>query len=365
MSILSLFDIVFPTSVSDIHLSPGIQPVIRENGELRELTDFPVLTWHDTEEAAKFLLNETQLAKLEKNGDVDAALFFGEDTRARINVFKQRGTYSIAIRVNNMNIKSIEELGLPSSVGEVCKLNRGLILVTGPTGSGKSTTMAALVDRINKTQRMHIITIEDPIEFSFKHNKSVIVQRQIEVDTPTFAAGLKSVLRQDPDVIVVGEMRDNESIATALTAAETGHLVISSLHTTGAAKTIDRVIDVFPPSQQQQIRIQMSTVLQAVISQHLIPRVDKKGRVLACEIMYNIPAAQNLIRSEKTHQLQNIMLTNAKLGMQTLDKSITDHLRDGLISDEEAMVYAIDKENMQKTINELYPMKRRTAGVVV
>ncbi len=365
MGILSLFDITFPASVSDIHLTPGIQPVIRENGQLKELTDFPVLTGADTEEAARFLLNEAQLAKLERNGDVDIARFFGEDTRARINVFKQRGTFCIAIRVNNMNIKSIEELGLPTSVAEVCKLNRGLILVTGPTGSGKSTTMASLVDRINRTQRTHIITIEDPIEFNFKHNKSVIAQRQIDVDTPTFAAGLKSVLRQDPDVIVVGEMRDLESIATVLTAAETGHLVISSLHTTGAAKTIDRIIDVFPPSQQQQIRIQVSTVLQCVISQHLIPRIDKKGRVLACEIMYNIPAAQNLIRSEKTHQLQNILLTNAKLGMQSLDKSITDYLRDGLISDEDAMVYSVDKENMQKTIHELFPMKRRSDGMTV
>lgn len=365
MSILSLFDITFPRSVSDIHLTPGIQPIIREYGQLKELTEFPVLTGKDTEEVAKFLLNESQMAKLEKNGDVDIARFFGEDTRARINVFKQRGTYGIAIRVNNMNIKSLEDLGLPSSVGEICKLNRGLILVTGPTGSGKSTTMASLIDRINKTQRVHIITIEDPIEFNFKHNKSVIAQRQLDIDTPTFAAGLKSVLRQDPDVIVVGEMRDNESIATALTAAETGHLVISSLHTTGCAKTIDRIIDVFPPSQQPQIRLQVSTVLQCVISQHLIPRIDKKGRVLACEIMYNIPAAQNLIRSEKTHQLQNILLTNAKLGMQSMDKSITDYLRDGLISDDDAMMYSLDKESMQKTINELFPMKRRVTGVVV
>ena len=365
MSILSLFDMVFPPSVSDIHLAPGIQPVVRENGELRELDGFPKLTWEDTEACVKFLLNEAQLEKLERNGDVDAARFFGQDTRARINAFKQRGTYSVAIRVNSMNIKSIEELGLPQNVADVCKLNRGLILVTGPTGSGKSTTMAAMVDRINKTRREHIITIEDPIEFNFRHNKSVVVQRQLEIDTPSFAAGLKSVLRQDPDVIVVGEMRDLESIATVLTAAETGHLVISSLHTSGAAKTIDRVIDVFPPSQQQQIRIQLSTVLQCVISQHLIPRVDKKGRVLAFEIMYNVPAAQNLIRSEKTHQLQSVMMTGAKMGMQTMDKSITDHLRAGVISAEDAIMYALDKEVMQKTINEMYPTRHMADGVTV
>ncbi len=365
MSILSLFDINFARSVSDLHLTPGVQPVIRENGQLKKLTDYPVLTYKDTEEAVHFLLSEAQLEKVEQNGDVDIARFFGDDTRARINVFKQRGTYSIAMRLNNMNIKSIEELGLPASIGEICKLNRGLILVTGPTGSGKSTTMAALVDRINKTQSAHIITIEDPIEFTFRHDKSIIVQRQIEIDTPSFAAGLKSVLRQDPDIIVVGEMRDLESIATVLTAAETGHLVISSIHTTGAAKTIDRIIDVFPPNQQQQIRIQLSTVLQCIISQHLIPRADGKGRVLTSEIMYNIPAAQNLIRSEKTFQLQNILLTNARLGMQSMDKSITDYLRSGLISADDALIYSADKDSMTKTINELFPMRRMSNGVVV
>jgi twitching motility protein PilT len=365
MSILSLFDTNYPTSVSDLHLTPGIKPVMRQNGQLTEMTEYPVLTNLDTDDAVHFLLTEPQLAKLEQNGDIDLSRFIGADTRARINVFKQRGSFSIAIRLNNMNIRNIEELGLPACVTDMCKLNRGLILVKGPTGSGKSTTMAALVDCINKTQSKHIITIEDPIEFIFKHNKSVIVQRQIEIDTPTFAMGLKSALRQDPDVIVVGEMRDLESIATVLTAAETGHLVISSIHTTGAVKTVDRIIDVFPPSQQQQIRIQLSTVLQCVISQHLIPRADGKGRVLTSEIMFNIPAAQNLIRSEKTHQLMNVILTNSKLGMQSMDKSITDYMRAGIITDDDAMIYSADKDTMAKTISEIYPMKRRYTGTVV
>jgi twitching motility protein PilT len=332
---------------------------------LVELTDYPVLTPADTEEAARFLLNDVQYEKLEQNGDVDASRYFGNNLRGRINVFKQRDSLSIAIRLNSMNIKSIQELGLPLCTLEMCKLSRGLILVTGPTGSGKSVSMAALIDCINKTQSRHIITIEDPIEFIFKHDKSVINQRQIEIDTPTFATALKSVLRQDPDVIVVGEMRDLESIATSITAAETGHLVISSIHTTSAVQTVDRIIDVFPPAQQQQIRIQLSTVLQAVISQHLIPRIDKKGRVLAAEVFLNIPAAQNLIRNEKTHQLQNVILTNMKLGMQSMDKCLTDYMRAGIISDDDAMIYSADKEAMAKTVSEIYPMKRRYTGTTV
>jgi pilus retraction protein PilT len=352
MDIASLINRKFGDGVSDIHLTPGIHPTIRENGVLCELTEFPVLTPFETDEAARFLLTETQYARFESQGETDISRFFGDtNIRARINVFKQRGSVAIAIRLNNMRVKSMSELGLPEAyLTNLCKLTRGLILVTGPTGVGKTTTIASMVDWMNRNRSGHIITIEDPIEFIYKHDKCIINQRQVGTDSQSFSSALKSVLRQDPDVIVVGEMRDLESISAALTAAETGHLVISSLHTVGAVKTVDRIIDVFPSVQQQQIRIQLSMVLQAIISQQLIPRADGKGRVLATEIISAVPAARNMIRTEKTHQLQNVIVTNSKDGMRTLDASLLELYRGGTITETNTLAYGMDQEYLSREI---------------
>jgi twitching motility protein PilT len=243
-----------------------------------------------------------------------------------------------------------EELGLPISVTELAKKNRGLILVTGPTGSGKSTTLASLINMINQQRGDHILTLEDPIEYLHRHNKSIVNQREIGHDSQSYANALRAALRQDPDVILVGEMRDLETISIAITAAETGHLVLSTLHTIGAAKTIDRVIDIFPPFQQQQIRVQMSTVLEAVISQQLIPKKDKQGRVAAIEVMIANPAIRNLIREGKSHQITSIIQTGMKYGMQTMDHSLADLYKKGVISREEAVMYAVDQDVLSRML---------------
>jgi twitching motility protein PilT len=270
--------------------------------------------------------------------------------RFRVNVFKQRGTMAAAIRLVASKIPNPEDLGLPSSVIELSKKTRGLILVTGPTGSGKSTTLASLINLINHERADHILTLEDPIEYLHRHHKSIVNQREIGHDSQSYANALRAALRQDPDVILVGEMRDLETISIAITAAETGHLVLSTLHTVGAAKTIDRIIDVFPPSQQQQIRIQMSTVLQAVISQQLLPRRDKSGRVAAIEVMIANPAIRNLIREGKTHQITSSIQTGLKFGMQTMDGALADLYRKGIITREDAMTYAVDQEMLSKLL---------------
>ena len=355
MDIPSLFTRKYPEGVSDIHLTCGSRPIIREHGALRELEEFDLLTPKDTEEAVRMLLSEQQFTKLEKSGEVDFSRFFeSSEIHARINAYKQRGTYAAAIRINHMRIKSMNDLGLPEEViAPFCLHTRGLILVTGPTGVGKSTTLASMVDWINRNRNGHIITIEDPIEFYFKNNKCVINQRQIGADSKTFASALRSVLRQDPDVIVVGEMRDYESIAAALTAAETGHLVISSLHTSGAAQTIERIIDVFPAVQQQQVRVQLASVLKCIISQQLIPRIVGDGRVLASEILLANASVRNLILQDKTNQLQNVIITGSKEGMQTLDASLINLLRAGLISPQNALVYCVEPERIMREIKNI------------
>lgn len=359
MDIQSIFACRYPEGVSDIHLTPGRKPTVRENGALCELDDYPVLTPADTEAAVRWLLNEYQFKRLEENGEIDLSRYFESiDTLARINAYKQRGNYAAAIRINHMRLKTLRELGLPEDVlAAKCALTRGLILVTGPTGVGKSTTIAAMIDWINRHRQCHIVTIEDPIEFFYKHDKCMINQRQIGSDSQTFASALRSVLRQDPDVIVVGEMRDHESIAATLTAAETGHLVISSLHTTGAANTIERIIDVFPPEQQQQVRVQLASVLQCIVSQQLIPRVDGTGRVLAAEVLLSNPSVRNLILQEKTNQLQNVIFTHAKDGMQSLDASLMYLLRRGIISAQSALTYCVDPDYMIREIKLVQPEK--------
>jgi twitching motility protein PilT len=271
--------------------------------------------------------------------------------RFRINAFKQRGSYSLAIRLVNSRIPNFEELGLPPIVNEFTKKNSGLIIVTGPTGSGKTTTLASMINKINQERTTHIITLEEPIEYLHRHQRSIVNQREVGSDTKGYAPALRAALRQDPDIILIGEMRDLETIAIALTAAETGHLVFSTLHTVGAAKTIDRIIDVFPPYQQQQVRFQLSTVLQGVISQQLIPNEDGSGRVAAVEIMVITPAIQNLIRESKTHQIPNAIQTGARQGMKTMDQALIDLYREGYISKENAFLYAVDFEYMKNFIN--------------
>lgn len=334
---------------SDLHLTVGVPPVMRIYGELRKCGDKP-LTTEDTLQLVKQLANEKQLDNLNEKGEIDISYSKSGLGRFRVNVFKQRGSYGVAIRIVALRIPSMEELRLPSVVRELAMNKRGLVLVTGPTGSGKSTTLASMIDFINHDRSCHILTLEDPIEYLHRHNKSIVNQREIGNDSKSYSNALRSALRQDPDVILVGEMRDLETISIAVTAAETGHLVLSTLHTIGAAKTIDRIIDVFPPYQQQQIKIQLSTVLKGVISQQLLPKANGRGRVAAMETMIGTPAIQNLIREGKTHQIQTIVQTGSKFGMKTMDVSISELFRRGIISKETALSYSVDRNMINRYI---------------
>jgi len=270
--------------------------------------------------------------------------------RFRANIYKQRGGDAIALRVVSLKVPTLKELDFESAVRELTNKQRGLVLVTGPTGSGKSTTLAAMINEINHNRTAHIITLEDPIEYLHKHNKSIVNQREIGKDSRNYKSALKAILREDPDVILVGEMRDLETISIAITAAETGHLVLSTLHTIGAAKTIDRIVDVFPPFQQQQVKIQLAGVLQGIISQQLLPKVGDDGRVAALEIMTITPAIQNLIREGKTHQIESAVQTGSKYGMKTMDMAIAELYRQGQITKEVALTYAIDKDILTRMI---------------
>ena len=335
---------------SDVHISVGMPPAVRLNGSLMRISDEP-LTSDQTQQFARALLNDEQWQVFQERGEIDFSLSIAGVHRFRVNAYKQRGSCSLAIRLVNLRIPSFEELGLPPVVQEFAYKKSGLVLVTGPTGSGKSTTLAAIVNKINMERAAHVITLEEPIEYLHRHQKSIVNQREVGSDTKSFAAGLRAALRQDPDVILIGEMRDLETISIALTAAETGHLVLSTLHTIGAAKTIDRIIDVFPPHQQQQVRFQLSTVLEGVISQQLIPRKDGTGRVAAVEVMVVTPAIRNLIREGKTYQITNVIQTGARLGMKTMDQALLELYSKGAISKEDALVYSVDMEHMKALIN--------------
>ena len=318
---------------SDIHITVGLPYIYRINGKLTRIGD-EIIKPDITDKIVCEILNENQLNILYEKGELDTSLSSAGTGRFRINIYKQRGSYALAIRIIPLDVPTIDELGLPGIVRDLAMLPRGLILVTGPTGSGKSTTLASMINLMNTEKSYHILTLEDPIEYLHKHNKSMVNQREIGNDSLSFANSLRAALRQDPDVILVGEMRDLETIGIALTAAETGHLVLSTLHTLGSAKTVDRVIDVFPPHQQQQIRIQFASVLQGIISQQLLPRIDGKGRIAAFEIMMATSAIKNLIREDKTHQIDTAVQTGAKFGMQTMDNSLLNIYRSGLISQE-------------------------------
>ncbi len=345
MDLKELFRSTVEQGGSDLHITVGVPPTVRKNGRLIRMQEKP-FDAKEAEEFVKQILTEKQLEELEKKGQVDLSLSMDGIGRFRINAFKQRGSYGAAVRLVNSSVKTVAELGLPSVVSELARKTKGLILVTGPTGSGKSTTLASIIDQINEERDCHILTLEDPIEYLHRHKKSIVNQREIGNDSVSYAAALKAALREDPDVILVGEMRDIDTISIAITAAETGHLVLSTLHTTGAASTIDRIIDVFTPHQQQQIRIQLSVILQGVISQQLLPRIDKAGRAAIIEIMVATPAIKNLIREGKTHQLDSLIQTGAKFGMQTMDSCLVNLYKKGVISQEDVMAYASSQENI-------------------
>lgn len=338
---LDLLHQAYERKASDLHLSVGNPPMLRINGSLIAMNE-DLISSEDMEHMAWSLLSEEQLQQFDVMGEVDFLYELEGISRFRMNVYRQRKGISVAVRTIALRIPSLAELQLPPVVTSLAGKQQGLILVTGPTGSGKSSTVAALIDFINRTQAKHIVTLEDPIEYIHTNQTSIINQREVGCDTQSFETGLRAALRQDPDVIFVGEMRDLETISAAVTAAETGHLVLATLHTSDAAQTIDRIIDAFPGYQQNQIRMQLSTVLVAVISQRLFPRMDGQGRECATEILINTPAVGNLIRSEKIHQLKSVMQTNHQLGMHTMEMSIKEKLQSGRIHASAAKTYMVE-----------------------
>lgn len=334
---------------SDVHLTVGTAPKMRVNGSLISMP-YEALSPEDTMQAAERVMSGEQMEVFKQRGEYDLSFAVADTGRYRVNVFHQQGAAALAFRVVATKVPSPEELGVPASIIELSQRKRGLVLVTGPTGSGKSTTLAAVIDKVNQTRDAHIITLEDPIEYLHPHKMSMVNQREIGIDTQSYANALRAALREDPDVILVGEMRDYETISVAVTAAETGHLVLSTLHTIGAASTVDRVIDVFPPHQQQQIRVQLSNVLEAIISQQLIPRADGRGRVAAFEVLHANNAIRNLIREGKSHQIANIMQTNRKMGMITMDEAILQLAREGKINRQMAVAFAQEPDAMESKL---------------
>lgn len=334
----------FELKASDIHLTVGVPPIMRINGELKRYGK-EVLKPADTEGMAKAIIPDNMWEQFKEKGELDFSYGIPGVSRFRVNTYFQRSCVALAVRIVPTKIPTIEELELPPILRKIAEKPQGLVLVTGPTGSGKSTTLASMIQYMNHNMRKHIITLEDPIEYLHKHGNSIIDQREVGFDTNNFANGLRASLRQDPDVILVGEMRDLETISTAITAAETGHLVFGTLHTSSAPATINRIIDVFPPSQQPQVRIQLASVLVSVISQRLFKTIDNKGRRAATEILINNSAVANLIRNEKIHQIVSIMQTSRAYGMHTLEASIKDLVQSGIISKDAAEPFLQEKGN--------------------
>ncbi len=338
---------VLSRKASDLHITAGVAPTIRLNSQLHSISD-KKLKPQETKELIYSILNEEQRERFERNLELDLSYALPGKSRFRVNVYFQRGSVSAAFRVIPETIPTFTELNLPSLLEDLTKKPRGMVIVTGPTGSGKTTTLSAMIDCINKRESKHIITIEDPIEYLHKHNKSIINQREVGQDTKSFANALKYVLREDPDVILLGEMRDIETIAAAITAAETGHLVLTTLHTQDAPQTIDRVIDVFPPHQQQQVRVQLAAALQGIISQQLLRLKSEDGLIPAIEVLVATPAVRNIIREAKTHLLYNAMQTGQKEGMKTLDKALSELYMKGKVSLDSVLAKAIDPQHMKK-----------------
>lgn len=335
------------SKASDVHLTVALPPMMRINGELKAMREY-ILGPDQTEKLCLGMLNQKQREELIAKGEVDFSYQIPNVSRFRVNVYRQRKSLGAAIRIIMTTIPTIASLKLPRILEDLALKPRGLVLVTGPTGSGKSTTLAAMIDYINSTRSCHILTLEEPIEYLHKHRKCMVNQREVGDDSQSFANGLRAALREDPDVILVGEMRDLETISTAISAAETGHLVLSTLHTTSAAQTIDRIIDVFPPYQQTQIRVQLASVIQGIIAQQLLITADNKGRVAALEILLGTDAVRNTIREGKVHQIQSYIQTGLKMGMLSMDYSLAQLVRQARISNETAFSFCQDPETLQR-----------------
>ncbi len=351
LEIGELLRIVVERNASDLHLVVGKPPVLRIDGRL-DILDYEPLTPEDTERMMRSIASPAHQQRVREVGGAEFGFAFGSLARFRVSIYREKGRISIAMRLIPYKLLSFEDIGLPEKIKELLYRPRGLILVTGPTGSGKTTTLATMIDYINTHRDCHIITIEDPIEYYHEHKRGIISQRELGVDVPSFAEAIIRGLRQDPDVMMVGEMRDLATIDAALTAAETGHLVFSTLHTTGAAQTIDRIIDAFPTERQEQVRIQVSQYLIAVISQTLIPRASGAGRVAAFEIMVAIPAIQSLIREKKTYRITSFIQTGARYGMRTLDQHLFELYSQGIITYEDMIVRAQNPEELQQKVEQ-------------
>ncbi len=358
VTIKELLEKMVKLQASDLHISAGAPPALRINQKLTPMREYPVLSGNDTRLMVYNILTEVQKKKFEENKELDFAISIPGLSRFRANAFFQRGSVALAVRRVPMEIPSAERLGLPKAIIDFTNHQTGLVLVTGPTGSGKSTTLAAMIDKINSERYVHIITIEDPIEYLHKNKKAIIVQREVGQDTHSFASALKYALRQDPDVIMIGEMRDLETIEAALTAAETGHLVLATLHTSSVAETVNRIIDVFPPHQQDQVRIQISQVLRGVVSQKLLPRMDGKGMALATEIMVVTPAIKTMIRESRIHEIYGVIQTNRKLGMMTLNMSLLELLKKRVISYDVAILSSPNKEELERMYKQMTLLRR-------
>lgn len=345
-----LLKLVVERGGSDLHLVVGVPPILRIDGQLVP-TNYERLTPQDTQRLIYDILTDEQIQRFESTLELDFSYSLAKVSRFRVNVYRDKGTVAVAFRVIPARILSVRELGLPPILEELSRKPRGLILVTGPTGSGKTTTLAAMVDQINSERSVHIITIEDPIEYLHTHKLSVVNQRELGADTKSFANALRAALREDPDVILVGEMRDLDTISTAITCAETGHLVLATLHTNNAPQTVDRIVDVFPPEQQEQIRFMLSNNLEAVLCQQLLPRAGMPGRVCAMEVMIASPAIRNLIRENKAHQITSAVQTSANLGMQTMDQSLRDLYQRGLISYDEGLSRAMNPDEFKTMVS--------------
>jgi len=347
---------------SDIHLTVGRPITLRLSGELTSQSDVN-LKPEDTEALAHEITTEEQRKVVQEVGGLDFAVAYKDKARFRVSLFKQQGHLAMVMRMLPSKFRSFEDIGLPDQIRDALNRPRGLILVTGPTGSGKTTTLAAMINYINDNFAKHVITAEDPIEFIYPMHKSVINQREVGIDVPSFSAAVEKALRQDPDVILIGEMRGLETMQNAIRAAETGHLVFSTLHTTGAARTVDRIIDVFPPEQQQQIRVQLSSVIVAVISQALIPRIDKPGRIAAHDVLIATPAIRNLIREGKTYQVNSELQTGKKYGMKYLDDVLKQYYSDGIISYESAIEFAQEPRDLSAQLSQITPKKKGEPGI--
>jgi len=351
MDLVDILLEVLERDASDLHIAVGAPPLLRMNGVLHAM-DAPKLGPTETRELIYSILTQEQRQRLENEWDIDFSYSIPGKARFRVNAYFQRNSLGAAFRLIPINVKRLDELKLPSSLHQFTQKPRGFVIVTGPTGSGKSTTLAAMIDEINETRTEHIMTIEDPIEFLHKHKRCLVNQREVGADAQSFNRALRAALRQDPDVILVGEMRDTETIGTALTAAETGHLVFATLHTQDAPKTIDRIIDVFPPHQQEQVRVQLATALMGICTQQLLPTRDGRGRAVACEVLVPTPAVRTLIREGKTHQIYSVMQTGSQYGMQTMDAALVDLVRRGVISHELAERRSSTPEELKRLLGQ-------------